>query len=235
MIATGYILRFPLPPGTNKSLALWGLSRHQWGEVHFWISLGLLAVLLTHLALHWQWVVSVVGRKLHLATNAQSRHIRSGVITLLVVAAVLGGFAWVSEVSVRERDEPCCPPGEIAAGPGPAAVEAPEYSPDADRPKVSFSTEVCPILETACLRCHGPRKAQGGFRVDRREDYFGTNGKEPLVVPGNSAESPLIAIVSGQRADMAMASSHKLPERDVAALRAWIDSGAEWQEKSDGR
>src|SRR5579875_927178 len=78
MIATGYVLRFPLPPGTNKSLSLWGLSRHQWGGVHFWISLGLLAVLLTHLALHWQWVVTVVGRQLRLATNPQGRHLRSG-------------------------------------------------------------------------------------------------------------------------------------------------------------
>jgi hypothetical protein len=24
MMATGYILRFPLPPGTNNSLSLWG-------------------------------------------------------------------------------------------------------------------------------------------------------------------------------------------------------------------
>lgn len=34
MMATGYILRFPLPTGTNKMLLLWGLTRHQWGEIH---------------------------------------------------------------------------------------------------------------------------------------------------------------------------------------------------------
>ena len=43
MAATGYILRFPLPPGTNKSLSLWGLTRHQWGAVHTWIGYGLAA------------------------------------------------------------------------------------------------------------------------------------------------------------------------------------------------
>jgi len=35
MIATGIILRFALPPGTSRSLALWGLTRHQWGDLHF--------------------------------------------------------------------------------------------------------------------------------------------------------------------------------------------------------
>src|SRR5689334_12312683 len=35
MMATGYMLRFPLPPGSNKSLVLWGLNRHQWLELAF--------------------------------------------------------------------------------------------------------------------------------------------------------------------------------------------------------
>jgi len=35
MIATGYILRFPLPPGSNRVLSLWGLTRHQWGGIHY--------------------------------------------------------------------------------------------------------------------------------------------------------------------------------------------------------
>lgn len=31
MMATGYVLWFPLPAGSNKSLSLWGLTRHEWG------------------------------------------------------------------------------------------------------------------------------------------------------------------------------------------------------------
>jgi len=62
MLATGYVLRFPLPPGTNKDLTLWGLTRHQWGDVHFWISLGLIAVILLHLCLHWQSMPLTFGQ-----------------------------------------------------------------------------------------------------------------------------------------------------------------------------
>ena len=63
MMATGYILWFTLPPGTNKSLSLWQLTRHEWGTVHAWISFGLIGALLLHLVLHWQWVVSVVRKR----------------------------------------------------------------------------------------------------------------------------------------------------------------------------
>ncbi len=234
MIATGYILRFPLPPGTNKSLSLWGLTRHQWGEVHVWISLGLLAILLTHLALHWQWVVTMVARQLHLATTPQSRHLRSGLIALAVLTAAVGLFGWVTEVSVRERDDSCCPPGEVTGTlPSGNSASGATYS-AAERGKVSFLKDVYPVLETSCLSCHGPQRARGGFRVDRRADYFGKNG-EALVVPGKCADSPLITIVSGQRPDMAMAARHKLPEHEVEILRAWIEAGAEWPEKRDVR
>ncbi len=30
MLTTGFVLRFPLPPGTNRSYLLWGLTRHEW-------------------------------------------------------------------------------------------------------------------------------------------------------------------------------------------------------------
>jgi hypothetical protein len=78
MLATGYILRFPLPPGTNKDLALWGLTRHQWGEVHFWISLGLLAVILLHVGLHWQWLAISVKRKLSRTKAAPGQRLSAG-------------------------------------------------------------------------------------------------------------------------------------------------------------
>ena len=80
MIATGYLLRFPLPPGSNKMLSLWGYTRHQRGDVHFWISLGLLVVLIVHLVLHWNWIVTVIGKRCHLVKTAHPSLIRSGVL-----------------------------------------------------------------------------------------------------------------------------------------------------------
>ena len=225
MIATGYILHFPLPPGTNKSLALWGLTRHQWGEVHYGISLALLIVLLIHLVLHWQWVVSVVGRQFGSANSGSVRTFRSGMITLLVVSAVVGGFAWLAEVSVKPLLDPCCPSAETAAS------TAQDPAAGAKVGGVDFRKDVFALLQSDCLRCHGPGRAQGGFRVDRKEDFFIGNGKKALVIPGNSQQSRLLGVVSGLEIKGPLAAIHQLPEREIGILRAWIDAGAEWPDE----
>jgi hypothetical protein len=42
MTGTGLILKYSLPPGSGgRGLVLWGLGRHDWGGVHFWIAVGL--------------------------------------------------------------------------------------------------------------------------------------------------------------------------------------------------
>jgi hypothetical protein len=108
MIATGYLLRFPLPPGTNKTLTLWGLSRHQWGDVHFWISLGLLAVLLIHLALHWNWIVTVIGKRCHLIKTSQPSLVRSAIWTIVVFSGLCISFGWLAQRNVKELAQPIC-------------------------------------------------------------------------------------------------------------------------------
>lgn len=220
MIATGYILHFPLPPGTHRSLVLWGLSRHQWGEVHFWISLALLLVLLIHLVLHWQWVACAVARQFGVAEASRVRSFRSGMITLLVVSAILGGFAWLTEVSVKPRDNPCCPSSKTAV----STTQNPAG--EAKQAQASFEKDVYPMLETACLRCHGPAMAQGGFRADRKEDFLGKDGKKAWVIPGNSQDSPLLVMLSNPKAGGALAAKHRLSERELDILRLWIDAGA---------
>jgi hypothetical protein len=236
MLATGYILRFPLPPGSNKTLTLWGLTRHQWGDIHFWTSLGLLGVILLHLCLHWQWIAISVKRRLSPKKVTSDSALVSGLATFIVLLILLALLAWAAQRSVNKITEPregvCPPPGQ------PGGNEAADLdgkileSASPHGQKVVFWTDVYPILERSCLACHGPKKQRGDFRVDRREDYFGKGGGTPLVVPGKSADSPLIAIVSGSRKDMSRADAHQLPVRQVALLRAWIDAGAPWPERS---
>ena len=230
MIATGYILRFSLPPGSNKSLSLWGFTRHQWGTLHFWISLALLAIVLLHLALHWPWVVVTVKRRLW-ATASAGSPVVSGLLSAVALAVVLVLFGWAAQYSVtsiRQPDADVCPPDastDTSQPPlkkGSTATTTPA--------NVDFWTGVYPVLEHSCLSCHGPGKQSGGFRIDRRTDFFRTDA-ERLVVPGDSAGSPLIAIVSGQRKDISRQDVHRLSDEHVRLLRAWIDAGAAWPER----
>jgi len=224
MIATGYLIRFPLPPGTNKSLSLWGLTRHQWGEVHFWISLGLLSVLAVHFILHWQWLVTVIRQRLH---QAKSEHSHAGWITGLVLVGLLVTFAWAAHVGVYERSDPCC--DDIETNETKSAEKTPlakTPEPEANPPLLVFWKDVYPILDRSCLSCHGPKKSKGNFRVDRKDDFLVPRDGKAWVIPGDPDRSPLVPIVNGARTDIAFPDRHKLPASDVAVLKSWIAGGA---------
>ena len=63
MVATGCLLAFRLPPGSQGGggLTAWTWSRHDWGDLHRWNSYLFLALIMLHLALHWRWLWSVAG------------------------------------------------------------------------------------------------------------------------------------------------------------------------------
>jgi hypothetical protein len=59
LISTGAVLQFVLPHGSpSRGLTLWGWDRHQWGELHTWVSWVFLGLMLLHLFLHWAWIRS---------------------------------------------------------------------------------------------------------------------------------------------------------------------------------
>lgn len=230
MAATGYILRFPLPPGSNKYLALWGLTRHQWGDVHFWISLALLGVVLLHLGLHWQWIVVSVKRKWSVTKAASGSVLYSGLATVLILGVVLVLFGWAAHHGVEQitepREEACSTPD--SGGPRKTAAAGDSHS----ATTIAFWENVYPILERSCLSCHGPKKQRGDFRADLREDFFSpAGGKAPLIVPGKSEESRLIGIVSGQDKNIPRPDVHRLPVEQVDLLQRWINAGAYWPER----
>jgi hypothetical protein len=84
LTATGVLVRYVLPPGSGHHTTLWGLDRHEWGSVHFWIAIGFLCVLALHVVLHWRWIVCVI--------RGRPRE-GSGVRLALGVVAVIGVLA----------------------------------------------------------------------------------------------------------------------------------------------
>ena len=119
----------------------------------------------------------------------------------------------------------------VVAGAGLAAAEtAPDPSrlPPAATRVVEFAKEVRPILERSCVSCHGPERQKGGFRVDSLPALIrGGETHAPAIVPGKSAESPLIYLVAGLIPDSRMpAKGDPLSPAEIGTLRAWIDQGA---------
>jgi len=55
LASTGFLMAYRLPPG-DCSNSMLGLSRHQWGDIHFYLSLGFVSLMVVHLLLNWKWV-----------------------------------------------------------------------------------------------------------------------------------------------------------------------------------
>jgi len=99
LTSTGVLLRYVLPPGSGRFTTLWGLDRHGWGEVHFWISMGFLACLAIHLLVHRRWIASVVrGRP----RKGSALRVALGVVGLLAVLAAAAA-PFLAEVEQEDR------------------------------------------------------------------------------------------------------------------------------------
>lgn len=59
LTSSGILLRYLLPPGSGRWSQLWGMTRHQWGELHFWVAVFFFAVLAFHLSQHWRFVLGL--------------------------------------------------------------------------------------------------------------------------------------------------------------------------------
>ncbi|MEZ5353909.1 MAG: PSD1 and planctomycete cytochrome C domain-containing protein [Bryobacteraceae bacterium] len=99
---------------------------------------------------------------------------------------------------------------------------------------VRFSREILPILSDRCLSCHGQdeRGRMAGLRLDRREDATAPQKTGAAIVPGNPAESRMMARIAPADPKRLMPPpySHKKPldEKQVALIRTWIAQGADW-------
>lgn len=113
-----------------------------------------------------------------------------------------------------------------AADPSPDAVAR---LPKALARTVDFRKDVQPILEAACVKCHGRGKANGDWKIDTRADFLKAAESGPAVVVGDSARSHFIHLVAGTDPDSVMPQKGtRLTPEQVATLRAWVDQGLKW-------
>ena len=206
MVATGYILRYVLLENTHKTHMLWGMSRGQWGDIHFWASLGLLAILCTHLVMHWRWVVGTLGHRI--AANPRWKT-HAGWVVIAIVTIGLIGFGWAAHLSVQ----PIPTPNDSATVPGVPAID--------------YWKDIYPVFERSCLRCHGPERASAGFRIDRRESLIGPDPTDRWVSPGDVAHSPLLVVITGTRPGVPYPEFHRLSEAERDLIHRWIEAGAQ--------
>ncbi|MFN0127139.1 MAG: SUMF1/EgtB/PvdO family nonheme iron enzyme [Verrucomicrobiales bacterium] len=113
------------------------------------------------------------------------------------------------------------------------AVAAPAAS-GQEAAAVDFNAQVKPILESACVHCHGETKQQGDYRLDTREEAFKRVDDEAMLVAGKPDESrAYTTTILAADDDDVMPPSKDGPPLDktqTEILRAWIAGGAAWPE-----
>jgi hypothetical protein len=122
--------------------------------------------------------------------------------------------------------------GLLLAGAGwlPAALVS-----GAGAPAVDFVHQVQPILKESCYACHGPEKSKAGLRLDSKARAVkgGENGR--VILPGDSAASPLVQrLISTNEDERMPQKAAPLSGASIRIIRDWIDQGAIWPEAVAG-
>ncbi len=102
-------------------------------------------------------------------------------------------------------------------------VELSKLPPAATKTGVTFDSDIKPIFEKACAKCHGAEveKPKGKFRSDTAANVIKGGGEGPSVTPGDLAKSPIIAMVAHITEDEEL----YMPPKDNKAKIAAVDQG----------
>lgn len=130
-------------------------------------------------------------------------------LTIITAAAVLavGTTAWADSASL--------PPASTQSG-------------------VTYATDIKPIFDTSCIKCHSGDHAKARLKLDALEGALKGSKDGPVITPGNSAQSDLIKAVAHASDDQDdwmpplknKAGIKPLTSDQVGLIRAWIDQGA---------
>ncbi|UCG58321.1 MAG: DUF4405 domain-containing protein [Phycisphaerales bacterium] len=120
---TGLLIHYVLPPGTGgrhagSARTVWGLGRHDWGTIHFYLAVSLIGLMVVHVWLHWSWVCATVN-KLRCAESASGmQRVVYGIVLLLIIAVVMGGGLFWANSQVKSAGEVI---GSVTMEPHPAS------------------------------------------------------------------------------------------------------------------
>src|SRR5579871_2825971 len=99
----------------------------------------------------------------------------------------------------------------------------------ADEPSAgegTFRDRVAPIFERHCVRCHNDEDRKGGLSLATADSARKGGDSGVSLIPANPDES-LLQYVVGNPPEMPK-NAAPLSAEQVAALREWIKSGADW-------
>jgi len=115
-----------------------------------------------------------------------------------------------------------------------SAVDVSKLPPAATKTGVTYATDIKPLFDTTCVKCHGAERPKAGLRLNSLEGALKGTKEGKVIEPGNSAKSPLltsIAHLPGDEDGWMPPKNNKakiapLTKDQVGLVRAWVEQGA---------
>jgi len=137
----------------------------------------------------------------------------------------------------------CLPVAAIAAvsllattashGAGKNEIDVSKLPPAAAKAGLTYATDIKPIFDKSCVRCHGAEKPKARLRLDSLASALKGGESGLVILPGKGAQSKLVhSIAQVGDEDYFMpppgnkAGIQRLNKEKVGLVLAWIDQGA---------
>ncbi len=112
-ISTGLLLKFVLTPGSGRIEIIsrgghrminvfFGLTRHEWGQIHFYIAAVFVVLLIAHLILHWSWIKATIFDVKGGPESWKRKIIAIGILFIIIFAVL---FPWIGSKKAYTRSE----------------------------------------------------------------------------------------------------------------------------------
>src|SRR5437868_14061497 len=93
--------------------------------------------------------------------------------------------------------------------------------------QVSFKRDIAPVLLNNCLACHGPKKSEGGYRIDtfERVTAAGDSTQPGFVAKDLDGSEAFRRITSTDVKERMPLEGDPLPPEQVVLIKKWIEAG----------
>lgn len=91
--------------------------------------------------------------------------------------------------------------------------------------KTTYDDHIRPIFAARCLNCHNADRKKGDLDLSSYRTTMAGSSGGPIVSAGDDASSALAGVVSHTRQPIMPPEGGKLPDADIARIRAWIVGG----------
>ncbi len=115
-----------------------------------------------------------------------------------------------------------------------ASADDPKLPPASTKTGVTYTTDMKPIFEASCVKCHSGDKPKARLHMDTLDGVLKGTKEGKIVTPGNSAGSFIVKAVAHATGDHDSwmpplnnkAGIKPLTPEQIGLIRAWIDQGA---------